>query len=253
MRFLLGVVAVALGGGACAGGETAAKDTRLTEEASSALERPGGAEGAGAATGSAPSTAGALPAAAIPGVLIVGTSLTAGLGLDPDDAYPAVLQRMADSAGYKVRVTNAGLSGETSAGALRRLDWLLRERAELVVVETGANDGLRGLDPDSTKANLVGIVRAIRAALPEVPIVLVQMEAPPNLGAAYTRRFREMYREVARAEGATLAPFLLEGVAGEARLNQSDGIHPSEEGAEVAARNLWPVLEPLLRALGRPG
>lgn len=186
-----------------------------------------------------------------PAVLIVGTSLTAGLGLDPDSAYPAVLQRMADSAGYAVRIVNAGLSGETSAGALRRLEWLLREPAALVMIETGANDGLRGLDVDSTRANLAAIVRAVKGALPGATVLLVQMEAPPNLGDDYTRRFRANYTAVAKGEGAVLVPFLLEGVAGERRLNQADGIHPTEEGARLVARNVWPTLSPYLARLAK--
>jgi acyl-CoA thioesterase-1 len=184
-------------------------------------------------------------------VLVVGTSLTAGLGLDPADAYPAVLQRMADSAGYKVRIVNAGLSGETSAGALRRIDWLLREPADVVVVETGANDGLRGLDPDSTRANLTAIVRKVKSVRPSARVFLVQMEAPPNLGTSYTTRFHDMFAAVADAEGAELLPFLLEGVAGVRRLNQGDGIHPSVEGARMVARNLWPKLAPVLRSIER--
>ena len=134
-----------------------------------------------------------------------GKPSTAGLGLDnPDsDAYPAVLQRMADSAGVRARVVNAGLSGETSAGALRRADWLLREKADAVVIETGANDGLRGLDPDSTAANLRALIGKIRAANPAAKIMLVQMEAPTNLGALYTRRFHALFPGVASAEDVT--------------------------------------------------
>lgn len=192
-------------------------------------------------------------AAGAPAVLIVGTSLTAGLGLDPNDAYPAVLQRMADSAGYAVRVVNAGLSGETSAGALRRLEWLLREPAAVVMIETGANDGLRGLDVDSTRANLVAIVRLVKRALPAASVLLVQMEAPPNLGAEYTRRFHDNYGAVAAAEGATLLPFLLDGVAGVRRLNQGDGIHPTADGAKRVAGNVWPSLGPILSRLAKPG
>lgn len=186
-----------------------------------------------------------------PTVLIVGTSLTAGLGLDPDSAYPADLQRMADSAGFGVRIVNAGLSGETSAGALRRLEWLLRQPAAVVMIETGANDGLRGLDVDSTRANLTAIVREVKRALPAAAVLLLQMEAPPNLGDDYTRRFRENYPLVARREGAVLVPFLLAGVAGDRRLNQADGIHPTAEGARVVARNVWPTLEPYLARLAK--
>ncbi|MGQ0764427.1 MAG: arylesterase [Gemmatimonadota bacterium] len=176
-------------------------------------------------------------------VLIIGTSLTAGYGLDnPDDSYPAVMQRIADSAGFSIRVTNAGLSGETSAGALRRLEWVLREPVDFVIVETGANDGLRGLDVDTTRANLRTIVRRIRAAHPSAKVALVQMEAPPNLGPIYTSRFRESFRLVAEEEGVLLFPFLLDGVAGVATMNQGDGIHPNEEGSRRVAANVWRAL-----------
>jgi acyl-CoA thioesterase I len=175
-------------------------------------------------------------------VLFVGTSLTAGLGIDPSEAFPAVLAAKADSAGYAVEVVNAGVSGETSAGALRRIDWLLRSPVDVFVLETGANDGLRGLDVDSTRANIEQIVKKVKGARPEAQILLVQMEAPPNMGSRYTTEFRAMFPAVASAEGVTLAPFLLEGVAGKAELNQGDGIHPSVEGARRVADNLWPSL-----------
>jgi acyl-CoA thioesterase-1 len=179
-------------------------------------------------------------------VLFVGTSLTAGLGLDPDSAYPSVLQRTADSAGVPITVVNAGVSGETSAGALRRIDWVLREPVDVLVLETGANDGLRALRVDSTRANLEAILTRARQAHPSVRLVLVQMEAPPNLGGEYTGRFRGMFPEVARTTGAALTPFLLEGVAGVARLNQPDGIHPNEDGARRVARTVWATLRPVL-------
>lgn len=194
---------------------------------------------------SAPDTTGRVRA------LIVGTSLTAGLGLDPDDAYPALLQRLADSAGLPVRIENAGLSGETSAGALRRIDWLLREPVDLVLLETGANDGLRGLDVDSTQANLRTIIRRIRARAPGARILLAQMESPPNLGEAYTSRFRAMFPTVAREEGAILVPFLLEGVAAVPEMNQGDGIHPNEAGARRVAANVWRTLGPELERLAQ--
>lgn len=180
-------------------------------------------------------------------VLFVGTSLTAGLGIDPDSSYPALIQQMADSGGLAVQVVNAGLSGETSAGALRRVDWLLRDRADVVVIETGANDGLRGLEPDTTAANIVGIVAKVRAANPRVRILLAQMEAPPNLGQSYTRRFHDLFLTVAADHAVTLIPFLLDGVAGVPSLNQPDGIHPTEAGARIAARNVWRTLAPVLR------
>ena len=239
------IAAICLASAACAGGE-AAKDTADATTDSAAVgavrdQRADAMSGAAAVEREAPA------------VLFVGTSLTAGLGLDPDSAYPAVLQRMADSAGYAVRIVNAGLSGETSAGALRRLEWLLREPAAAVIIETGANDGLRGLDVDSTRANLVGIVRAVKRALPGAPVLLVQMEAPPNLGDEYTRRFHENYPAVARSEGVVLVPFLLAGVAGDRRLNQADGIHPTAAGARVVARNIWPTLAPYLARLAKKG
>jgi acyl-CoA thioesterase-1 len=180
-------------------------------------------------------------------VLFVGTSLTAGYGLTPELAYPAVVARLAESEGVSIDVTNAGLSGETSAGALRRMDWILRAPADVIVVETGANDALRGLDPDSTRANLERIIARIRAAQPRAEIVLVQMEAPPNYGIGYVRRFRAMYADVARDEDVVLAPFLLNGVAGLPELNQADGIHPNRRGAELVAANIWKALKPVVR------
>ncbi len=184
-----------------------------------------------------------------PTVLIVGTSLTAGLGLDQYDAYPGVLQRMADSAGYRVDVVAAGVSGETSAGALRRIDWLLQSPADVIVVETGANDGLRGLDIDSTRTNLREILRRSAALKPNARLFLVQMEAPPNLGPRYTTSFRAMFPEVARDAHVDLIPFLLDQVAGVAELNQPDGIHPNERGSVVVAANVWKTLQPALRGL----
>lgn len=236
---------------ACAGGE-ATKDIVRDDSASVGLrdERADAMSGAAAPVPAGGDAARPIAESA-PAVLIVGTSLTAGLGLDPEQAYPAVLQRMADSAGYAVRIVNAGLSGETSAGALRRLEWLLREPAAMVVLETGANDGLRGLDVDSTRANLVAAVRLVKRTLPGARVALVQMEAPPNLGSDYTQRFRANYAEVASSEGAELLPFLLDGVAGVRRLNQGDGIHPTEEGARRVARNLWGSLAPELARLAK--
>lgn len=180
-------------------------------------------------------------------VLFVGTSLTAGYGLTPELAYPSVIARLAASKGLPIDAVNAGLSGETSAGALRRLEWVLRTPAEVVVVETGANDALRGLDPDSTRSNLERIIARIKREQPRAEIVLVQMEAPPNYGLSYVRRFRAMYGEVARSEKVVLAPFLLDGVAGIPELNQADGIHPNRRGAELVAANVWKALEPILR------
>ena len=180
-------------------------------------------------------------------LLIVGTSLTAGLGLEPESAYPALLQRKLDSAGIAFRVVNAGYSGETSAGALRRIEWLLRDSASVVMIETGANDGLRGQDVDSTRATLRAIVRRVKAALPDAIILLAQMESPPNLGERYTTAFRAMFPTVAREEGVALLPFLLDRVAGVPEMNQGDGIHPNAAGSRIVADNVFRALAPLLK------
>ena len=159
-----------------------------------------------------------------------------------------LVQQKIDSAGLPFRVINAGVSGETSAGGLRRLDWLLRQRVDVLLLELGANDGLRGQDVDSMQANLQRIIDRTRAAYPEVEVVLAGMEAPPNLGMRYTDRFRSAFREVAQATDAVFIPFLLDGVAAEPALNQADGIHPNEDGHAVMAETVWRVLEPVLRS-----
>ncbi|MBY0491422.1 MAG: arylesterase [Gemmatimonadaceae bacterium] len=184
--------------------------------------------------------------------MLLGTSLTAGLGLDPAQAYPALLQAKADSAGYAVRIVNAGLSGETSAGAVRRASWVLDQPARLVVLEVGANDGLRGVDPDSTYANLIKLIGIVRAQRPEAAIALVQMEAPTNLGRAYTTRFHAVYARAAQETKVPLWPFLLDGVAGVARLNQADGIHPNPEGSRLVAATLWGPLQAAIASWAAP-
>jgi acyl-CoA thioesterase-1 len=181
-----------------------------------------------------------------PVVLFVGTSLTAGLGLDPSEAFPALVQEKIDAAGLRYRVVNAGVSGETSAGARRRLEWLMRQPVAVLVLETGANDGLRGQDPDSTRANIQAILDAARRQAPPPRLVLASMEALPNYGESYRRRFRAIYPQLAKANGATLLPFLLEGVAGDPELNQPDGIHPTAEGHRRIAENVWKTLRPIL-------
>jgi acyl-CoA thioesterase-1 len=185
-----------------------------------------------------------------PSLLIVGTSLTAGLGLDPESAYPALLQRKLDSAHIAFRVVNAGYSGETSAGALRRIEWLLKDSAAVVMIETGANDGLRGQDVDSTRATLRAIVRRVKEVLPDATILLAQMESPPNLGERYTTAFRSMFPAVAKEEGITLVPFLLDRVAGVPAMNQGDGIHPNEAGSKLVADNVFRALLPVLERSG---
>lgn len=186
-----------------------------------------------------------------PRILFLGTSLTAGLGLETDSAYPSVIQRLATKDGYALDVINAGLSGETSAGALRRADWLMSQTLAVVVIETGANDGLRGLDPDSTAANITALIGKVRAAQPQAAIVLTQMEAPTNLGPAFQRRFRAVFPTVARATGVRLLPFLLDGVGGRPDLNQDDGIHPTAAGARRVAANVYRGLRPVLDSMGK--
>ena len=182
-----------------------------------------------------------------PSVVFLGTSLTAGLGLDPEQAYPALIQRKIDSAGLNYRVVNAGVSGETSAGARRRVDWLFREPVAVLVVETGANDGLRGLPPDSLRANIQSVLDRARGLEPAPRLVLIGMRVPPNYGLAYSQQFQRIYPELARSNGAELVPFLLEGVGGVATLNQPDGVHPTAEGQRVMAETVWRVLEPVLK------
>lgn len=184
-----------------------------------------------------------------PAIVFLGTSLTAGYGLgDPNLAYPALIQAKLDSAGRNFRVVNAGLSGESSAGALDRIEWLLsRDRVAVLVVETGANDGLRGQDPDSVRARIQSILDRARRIDPPPRLVIAGMEAIPNLGPAYVRRFRAIYPSLARANDAALIPFLLEGVAGVDSLNQEDGIHPTARGQRIVAENVWRVIERVTR------
>jgi acyl-CoA thioesterase I len=180
-------------------------------------------------------------------VLIVGTSLTAGLGLpDPDLAYPGLLQRRIDAAELPYRVVNAGVSGETSAGALRRVDWLLRQKADVFVLETGANDALRGQDPEATRANIDAILTRAAAQSPPPRLVVLGMKALPNFGTVYGRRFDAIYPDLARKHGAVLVPFVLEGVAGLPALNQADGVHPTEEGQKKMADLVWAAIKGLL-------
>jgi acyl-CoA thioesterase-1 len=179
-------------------------------------------------------------------LLFVGTSLTAGLGLEPGEAYPALIARRIDSLDLPYRVDNAGYSGETSAGALRRIDWLVREPVDVLVLETGANDGLRGLSVDSMRANIQGIINRVRATSPNARILLVGMEAPPNLGTRYTSEFRKVFPDLAERNGAALLPFLLVEVAAVDSLNQGDGIHPNAAGSRRLAETMWRALLPLL-------
>ncbi|MEO5800887.1 MAG: arylesterase [Gemmatimonadales bacterium] len=183
-------------------------------------------------------------------VLFVGTSLTAGLGLDPADAYPAQIQLKVDSAGLPFRVVNAGVSGETSAGALRRIDWLLSQGpVAVLVIETGANDGLRGQSIDSLRSNIAAILAKASSATPRPALMVAGMEAMPNLGRSYGDSFRALFPKVASEYGAHYLPFLLNGVAGIDTLNQADGIHPTPRGARIVAANVWKTLRPILDSI----
>ncbi|HVX41499.1 MAG TPA: arylesterase [Gemmatimonadaceae bacterium] len=184
-------------------------------------------------------------------ILFAGTSLTAGLGLDPDSAYPMLIQQKIDSAGLPFTVINAGVSGETSSGLLDRLDWLLRGRFDVLVLETGANDGLRGISPSTVKQNLDTALDRIKAKRPDARVLLVQMEALPNLGPRYAAAFHAVYPAVAKEKRVTLLPFLLAGVAGHRELNQGDGVHPNYRGERIVADNMWRALEPVLSSLVR--
>jgi acyl-CoA thioesterase-1 len=181
-----------------------------------------------------------------PSVVFLGDSLTAGLGVAPEQAYPALIQQRLRQAGYPDEVVNAGVSGDTSAGGLRRLDWSLKRRVHVLVVALGANDGLRGLPPQQLEANLDAIIERARAR--GAAVLLAGMEAPPNFGASYTRQFRAVYPALAARHRLPLVPFLLAGVAGVADLNQSDGIHPNARGHRVLADLVWRELEPLLKS-----
>ena len=185
----------------------------------------------------------------LPVVVFFGTRLTAGLGLDPEQSYPALVEKLAAADGAPIKVVNAGLSGETSAGAVRRIDWVLKNPADIVVIETGANDALRGLDPDSARSNLERVVESVKKAQPRARIALIQMEAPPNLGVAYTRRFHAIYPAVAEREKLPLLPFLLRNVAGIGSLNQADGVHPNRAGEKIVAANVWEGLAPIVKEL----
>jgi acyl-CoA thioesterase-1 len=183
------------------------------------------------------------PGATPPRIVILGDSLTAGLGLPPDQAFPAILQQLSDADGLDYEIVNAGVSGDTSAGGVRRLDWALAGDVRVLVIALGGNDGLRGVPPEELRRNLSTIIE--RAQARGAGVVLAGMEAPPNLGPAYTAAFRQVYVDLAEQYDLPFLPFLLDGVAGVAELNQRDGIHPNAEGAELVAELVWPVLQPL--------
>jgi acyl-CoA thioesterase-1 len=176
-------------------------------------------------------------------IVFLGDSLTAGYGLDPAFAYPALVERTAGERGLSVTVVNAGLSGDTSAGGRRRVDWILREPADILFVALGGNDALRGLPPKETRANLLSIILRARERVPGIRVILAGMLAPPNMGETYQREFAAVYAEVAEQVGVELMPFLLDEVAGRPELNLPDAIHPNANGQEIIARNVWKVLD----------
>jgi len=179
-------------------------------------------------------------------ILFFGTSLTAGLGVDLEEAYPALIQQKIDSLQLGYSTINAGLSGETTASGKNRLNWVLNQPVDVFVLELGANDGLRGVPLQETRNNLQSIIDEVKAKNENVTIIIAGMELPPNMGPEYTREFRAIFPELAERNNLKLIPFLLQDVGGVAALNQADGIHPTAEGQKVIARNVWEVLKPVL-------
>jgi acyl-CoA thioesterase-1 len=183
----------------------------------------------------------------VPTVLFFGDSLTAGYGLAPEDAFPNWVEKNLKQKGVAMKAINAGLSGETSAGGLERLNWILKQPVDVFVLELGGNDGLRGLPLEQTKKNLQSIIDQVKKKSPATKIVIAGMMVPPNLGEAYTTQFKSLYPELARKNGATLIPFLLEGVAGNEKLNLPDGIHPNPEGHKIVGQTVTRFIEPLVK------
>ena len=185
-------------------------------------------------------------------VVVIGDSLAAGYGLDPSEAFPALLQKKVDEAGLNFTVVNAGVSGDTSAGGLRRVDWLLKRPVDVLVLELGGNDGLRGIAVGSTRTNLQAIIDRAKQKYPQLKVVIAGMQMPSNMGLEYAAAFRKIFPDLARANEAALIPFLLEGVGGKPELNQPDLIHPTAEGQRIVADNVWTVLKPVIEQMVRP-
>ena len=179
-------------------------------------------------------------------ILFFGNSLTAGYGLDPSQAFPALIQQKVDSLGLNYNVVNAGVSGETTSGGNSRIDWILKQPVDVFILELGANDGLRGIPVEETRKNLQSIIDKVKTKYPDAKLVLAGMQIPPNMGQQYAGQFQRIYPELAQQNNMTLIPFLLEGVGGEAKLNLEDGIHPTPEGHQIVAMNVWNVLKPVL-------
>ncbi|HHY86692.1 MAG TPA: arylesterase [Verrucomicrobia bacterium] len=185
-------------------------------------------------------------------IVVLGDSLAAGSGVAPEESFPALLQKFIDERGMKFRVVNAGVPGDTSAGGLRRLDWLMRQRIDVLIVELGGNDGLRGILPEATRTNLQSIIDRTRARYPDVEVILAGMQMPPNMGEQYQKEFERIYPELAEKNNAHLIPFLLENVGGRPELNQPDRIHPTAEGQRIVAENVWKILAPVLEEMTAP-
>ena len=179
-------------------------------------------------------------------ILFFGDSITAGYGIAKEKAFPALIQQRIDSLGWNFEVVNSGLSGETSAGGLRRVDWVLQQSVDVFVLELGGNDGLRGVPPEDTRQNLIRIIEKVRQRYPDCRILLAGMQVPPNLGDPYTKAFKKVFPQVAEQKDVMLIPFILKGVGGKAELNQSDGIHPTAEGHKIVAETVWEYLKPVL-------
>jgi acyl-CoA thioesterase-1 len=189
------------------------------------------------------------PVSALKTVVVLGDSLAAGHGVDPLEAYPALLQEKIDSAGLNFTVVNAGVSGDTSADGLNRINWLLKRKMDVLVLELGGNDGLRGVPASATETNLQTIIDRVKEKYPRAQIVIAGMQMPPNMGETYTGAFKKIFPDLAAKNHAALVPFLLEGVGGDPKLNQPDHIHPTAEGHRVVAENVWKVLKPVLAAV----
>jgi len=199
-------------------------------------------------TGGALWAADAAPANARGRIVVLGDSITAGYGLDPEQAYPALLQEKVDAARLPFAVVNAGVSGDTTSGGLRRIAWALGPGADVLIVALGGNDGLRGISPKQSAENLAGIIQRARAKAPGIAVIVAGMQMPENMGAEFIEEFRAVFPRIAKENGAALVPFLLEGVGGVAALNQPDLIHPNAEGQKRVAENVWKRLEPTLAA-----
>lgn len=183
-------------------------------------------------------------------IVFFGNSITAGYGLSPSEAFPALIQKKIDSLGLPYKVVNAGVSGETSSGGDSRINWILRQPMDIFVLELGANDGLRGIPLSETKKSLQSIIDKVKKQYPQAKIVLAGMQIPPNMGQEYIAEFREMYPDLAEKNAIGLIPFILEGVGGEVSLNQQDGIHPTAEGHRLVAENVWREVKKMMLAAG---